>query len=250
MNDHPTPPRSSRRLGRGRFAATFGVLVGLMLLSAGGCTRPLIDGDAQLQISSRDNADREGLAMSGEFTQAFYRFEDKNTVTVLLIQGPDESPERIAALEMFWKPRAGLTPIDRTATNALVRYFEFRGTATEPDTVGSYAGAGFMRLHDDPAVGTVEGNLWDADLRLTDRSEAFTDRLGRAVLAGSFTAQRNDAKVTRVLRELNQELEQRLGYPRLVMAEPASYVLPTPSRFASASSFLPAPFFSTSRSFE
>ncbi|MEM9420403.1 MAG: hypothetical protein AAGA25_15345, partial [Planctomycetota bacterium] len=185
-----------------------------------GCTRPLVDGDAQLQISSRDTANRAGATLSGEFTQAYYRFTDQNTVTVVLIQGPDEAPERIASLEMFWKARAGLTPIDRTATNALVRFYEFRDTEAEPNTVGVYAGAGFMRLHDNPSVGTIDGNLWDADLRLTDRSNDFTDRLGRAIFAGSFTAQRDDARVTTILREVNQQLEERLGYPRLVQYQP------------------------------
>lgn len=213
-----TPPSPNRggRLGRGLAVCVLGVLLVVSI----GCSRPLVDGDAQLQISSRGATDRQGLTMSGEFTQAFYRFEDQNTVTVVLIQGPADAPERVAALEMFWKPRAGLTPIDRSATNALVRFFEFRDTQAEPNTVGVYAGAGFMRLHDNPTVGTVDGNLWDADLRLTDRSEAYTDRLGRAVLAGSFTAQRNDAMVTTILRQLNQQIEERLGYPRLVDTHP------------------------------
>lgn len=196
------------------------LLLTVMFLGLVGCSRPFVDGDAQLQIASRDQSDSGRLTMSGDFTRAFYRFENQNTVTVVLIQGPDDAPQRIAAIEMFWKARAGLTPIDRTATNALVRFFEFRDTEAEPNTVGVYAGAGFMRLHDNPVVGQVDGNLWDADLRLTDRSEAYTDRLGRAVLAGSFSAQRNDAKVTTILRLLNQQLEERLGYPRLVEQSP------------------------------
>lgn len=220
---HPrTPPRPSARVCCGPMFAA--VAFALLLVGFTGCTRPLVDGDAELQISSRDAVDRPGQTVAGAFTRAYYRFEDRNTVTVLLIQGPDEAPRRVAALEMFWKARAGLTPIDRTATNALVRFFEFRDTQDEPNTVGIYAGAGFMRLHDDPLLGTVDGNLWDADLRLTDRSEIYTDRLGRAVLAGSFTAQRNDARVTKILRELNQMIEQRLGYPRLV--EMSSIAIP------------------------
>lgn len=191
----------------------------LLVLVGVGCSRPFADGDAQLQIASRDQADRTSLTMAGEFTRAFYRFKDQNTLTLILIQGPDNAPHRIAAIDMFWKARAGLTPIDRTATNARVRFFEFRDTEAEPNTIGVYAGAGFMRLHDNPTVGTVDGNLWDADLRLTDRSEDYIDRLGRAVLAGSFTAERDDARVTSILRELNQQLEERLGYPRLVESD-------------------------------
>lgn len=215
MGVTPTSPviRSSR------FPAAWVVMAAMLVSSWIGCSRPLVDGDAQLQIASRDTAGRQGDKQSGEFTQAYYRFTDQNTVTVVLVQGPDEAPERVASLEMFWKARAGLTPIDRTATNALVRFYEFRDTAAEPNTVGVYAGAGFMRLHDNPSVGTIDGNLWDADLRLTDRSVDFTDRLGRAVFAGSFTAQRDDARVTSILRELNQQLEERLGYPRLVWGD-------------------------------
>ncbi len=217
MSRRRTPPMTSCLIRCVRPASML-LPVALMFVSLAGCSRPFADGDAQLQISSRDTSDRDRgrLTMAGDFTRGYYRFENQNTVTVVLIQGPDDAPERIAAIEMFWKARAGLTPIDRTATNALVRFFEFRDTEAEPNTVGVYAGAGFMRLHDNPAVGQVDGNLWDADLRLTDRSEAYTDRLGGAVLAGSFTAERNDARVTTILRELNQQLEARLGYPRLV----------------------------------
>ena len=62
----------------------------------------------------------------------------------------------------------------------------------------------------------MEATLFDADLRLTDRSEAFVDRLGRTALAGSLTARRDDARVTTILRRLNLRVSEALGYPRLV----------------------------------
>lgn len=188
----------------------------LVIASFVGCTQPLRLHDTQLSIASRDRLDGRQIELTGESIRAIYRVEDKNSVTVLLIQGPDDNPRRVAALRMFWKARAGLTPVDRTATNALVRFFEFRDSPAEPGTLGVYAGAGFMRLHDDPNTARVSGTLWDADLRLTDRSEVFTDRLGRAIVAGSFTADRDDAAVTTLLRDLNQRVSDRLGYPRLV----------------------------------
>jgi len=184
---------------------------------AGGCqhARPLL-ADNQLTLTSRDRHDGKTFTLPSEFTRAIYRYEDRNSVTVLLIQGSADAPERVAAFRMFWRSRAGLTPLDSTATNTLVRMIVFRDTDAQPQTVGIYAGAGFMRLHNDPTLGRVAGSLWDADLRLTDRSEAFADAIGRAALTGSFTADRDDAEVTLILRHLNQQIEQRLGYPRLV----------------------------------
>lgn len=202
-------------------------VVAVCLMSLlGGCSQPWLGDGGALQLTRRGDGQQTTqnpqsvLSFGDDRTRAIYRYEDDNSVTVLLLSGPRDQPDHIATLRMFWKPRAGSTPIDRTATNALVRYFEFRAPAEdrdEPgDTVGVYAGAGFMRLHDDPTLGRVTGTLWDADLRLTDRSETFADRLGRAVLSGSFTADRDDAAVTTMLRDLNQRLEQGLGYPRLV----------------------------------
>ncbi|MEM8739647.1 MAG: hypothetical protein AAGG38_14385 [Planctomycetota bacterium] len=190
----------------------------LVLVLVAGCGRPFFSGGLDLQLTSRDRADGPALELGGSFTRAVYRVEDKNTVTVVLVQGRAEDPQRIATMRMFWRPVAGRTPIDRTATNALVRYYEFRDSPEERDTLGLYAGGGFMRLDSDPNLNRVTGTLWDADLRLTDRSEAFVDRLGRAVLAGRFTAGRDDAGVTELLHRLNQQVEERLGYPRLVRA--------------------------------
>lgn len=239
MNHRPTPPTI-------KLPGLIGVTAAVWLASLlAGCSQPWLGSGGALQITSRDGGRQiideqdSALRFDDGRTQAIYRYDDDNTVTVLLIRGSRDHPDHVATLRMFWKARAGSTPIDRTATNALVRYFEFRDAPGDtpapgntPDdsaaneieddrgTVGVYAGAGFMRLHDDPTLGRVTGSLWDADLRLTDRSETYTDRLGRAVLAGSFTADRDDAAVTTMLRDLNQRIEQRLGYPRLVRVEP------------------------------
>lgn len=221
----PPPPISiTGRRGLWLASLIFGLAFLTPMLT--GCTRSIFTGDQPLQITSRDHASQAVVTLDDPQIQAFYRYEDNNTVTVLLCEGPVESPRRVMSLRMFWKARAGATPIDRTATNALVRLLDFRDAeesgiaretpSSEVGNVGVYAGAGFMRLHDDPALGRVEGTLWDADLRLTDRSETYADQLGRAVVAGTFTAERNDAAVTTMLRRLNQRVQQGLGYPRLV----------------------------------
>ncbi|MEM6757657.1 MAG: hypothetical protein AAF586_10860, partial [Planctomycetota bacterium] len=108
------------------------------------------------------------------------------------------------------------TPVDRTATNTAIRCLAFRDTPDQRDAVGVYGGAGFMRLHSDPALGRITGTLLESDVRLVDRSQGFVDGWGRAAVSGTFTADRDDAAVTTILRGLHPRLEERLGYPRLV----------------------------------
>ena len=185
---------------------------GLAGCSTWGVDRP----PAELGLVSRDPGARGRAVASAAFGQVLYRYESDSNLTVLLFDGSSDDPTRVAVLSMFWRPRAGSTPVDRTATNTVVRYLDFDAAAGD-DTLGVYAGAGFMRVYSDPAAGGLDGTLFDADLRLIDRSEAFTDRLGRTALAGSFTARRDDARVTTILRRLNLRVSEALGYPRLVL---------------------------------
>lgn len=194
-----------------------GLMAAAVIFTWVGCAAPLRIGDDRLELTSLDRLDDASIELTDRSTTAIYRLDDQNTLTVLLIQGPADAPERVVELRMFWKSRAGLTPLDRTATNTVVRFFEFRDEAEEPQSLGLYAGAGFMRLQDNPAGGEFEATLWDSDVRLSDRSADFTDRIGRGVLAGSFSAVRDDAEVTHVMHELNQLVTERLGYPRLVL---------------------------------
>ena len=51
------------------------------------------------------------------------------------------------------------------------------------------------------------------------------DRLGQAVLKGRFAAVRDEAALSRHLRQLNLQVRQRLGYPRLVHAATADPII-------------------------
>jgi hypothetical protein len=190
-----------------------------------GCTADLLPAAGELTIASRDRGKDGTFEIAGLFDRAIYSIEDRNRLTVVLIDGPAEEPRRVALVTMLWRARAGLTPIDRTATNASVRFLDLPDDGAEPRALGLYAGGGFLRLHDDPTTGQLDGTLRQFDLRLTDRSENYVDRLGRAVLAGRFTARRDDAAVAVILRGLNQNVTDRLGYPRLVRSLDASPAL-------------------------
>ena len=81
--------------------------------------------------------------MSAAFDQVLYRYESDSNLTVLLFDGPADDPTRVAVLNMFWRPRAGATPVDRTATNTIIRYLDFDPAAGDGAGLGVYSGAGF-----------------------------------------------------------------------------------------------------------
>ncbi len=197
------------------------VILGVGLAAASGCGVSLFNQPpGELRLVSRDSGETTGNAV---FDRALYRYESDSNLTVLLYDGTADAPTRVAILSMFWRPRAGSTPVDRTATNTVIRYIAAGppagpGEAADPRDagLGVYAGAGFMRIYSDPAGVDLSATLFDGDLRLTDAFEGFTDSLGRTALAGSFTARRDDAQVTTILRRLTLRISEALGYPRLV----------------------------------
>ena len=171
--------------------------------------------DSAGQLSIRSRSDLRTALKSG-FGAGIYSYDDRNNVTVVLFDGPQENPAQAVTIRLFWKPRAGRTPIDATATNATIHYIIFTGTETK--LAGVYSGAGFVYPKNTPGDATFTASVWDANLLLGDSTWGFQDLLGQAQLKGGFTAQRNDAKVQESIRRLNILVRERLGYPRFVQA--------------------------------
>lgn len=166
----------------------------------------------ELAIKPDTPAD-EGPAIEGRFDTAVYAAEDSQTLHALLIAGPIDDPQQVAHLRMFWKPMAGRTPFDPSATNCSVRYIVFRD-----GEVGLYGGGGLLQPKDTPGADRFDGVLRNATLRLMDATEGF-DRapIGANALAeGKFDAEHNRIRTLRLLRQVSQVLEDRLGYPRMV----------------------------------
>jgi len=150
----------------------------------------------------------------GGFTTRLYHMDDQNNLTLLLLDGPVDDPVQVLTIRMFWKPRAGRTPIDPTATNATIYYTIFSGNQSRE--VGIYSGAGFVYPAGQLGEPTFSASIWQATLRLTDRSTQFKDLLGAAILEGEVTAKRDDATVDRLLNQLRILISQKIGYPRSV----------------------------------
>lgn len=149
------------------------------------------------------------------FDTAYYSFDQRNHLTIVLLEGDPEQPTAAATVRMFWRPKTGSTPVDPSATNTTIRYILFEQDGRP--TAAVYSGAGFLRPHTSRGEETFHGELVESNLRLVDAPEGFNESLGLVNLAGVITARRDDVQTHRTLRRLQQQLSERLGYPRLVM---------------------------------
>lgn len=181
-----------------------------------GCTRAQLTapvsgiGQSELAITSKSSP---GVTLAGSFTDALYSFDGKHRATVLLYDGPIDNPTQAVTIRLFWKPRAGRTPIQSSATNATIHYIIFPGS----EAVGIYAGAGFVFPTNKVGSSTLTASLWDASLSFADGTVTFEDLLGKAAMKGKFKARRNDAELDRAMRSINTAIRAKIGYPRLVM---------------------------------
>jgi hypothetical protein len=151
--------------------------------------------------------------LTGQFDTALYSYSDNNTVDVVLVEGPLESPTQAVHVRMMWAPRPGRTPIDHRATNSTIRYIVFTGEQT-----GIYAGAGYLFPQVKPGGDLFKASMRNSALRLKDATEGFEDLLGLATAEGGFVAHRDDAGALALLRDVQLKLSDRLGYPRFVDA--------------------------------
>jgi len=207
---HGDRPARTTSLAFTSAARVVAVLAAAMLVSCGGMERAT-RGTGALAIRS---IGEQQATLVGDFSSGIYRYHDQNSVTVLLFDGPEDNPNQVMAIRMLWRPRAARTPISADATNATIRHIIFTGGTGED--VGVYAGGGFIYPRSNIGEERISIAIWSGTIRLTDRSDGFTDRLGEATVEGRFTARRDDTAVDETLRRLNGSLRERLGYPRLV----------------------------------
>lgn len=193
------------------------ILASLALAGCSGGQLPFYRSDSSFTVESRGGDDAARL--STRFDRAVYRYDGKDTITIVLSAGPEENPTQAATVRVFWRPKAGRTPISSQATNATIQYVILPegGDAGE---VGVYSGAGFVFPKTKPGDTFFEAGVWDATLQLADRSDGFADKLGQSALRGQITARQDEAAVDAMLDRLSKRVTQRLGYPRFVSATP------------------------------
>jgi len=203
-------------------------LVPLLLGLLGGCGVPsrvatTFAGDSDLSVR---NEIRPEHRVTPEFDRAVYGSDSRHRLTAVLLDGDpaDGTLRQAVIIRLLWRAGPGNeVAIDPAATNATTHYIVVGPSADNPDAtadeVGVYGGAGFFWIDSKPGADKLVGDVWEANLRLADRSERFNDVLTPALLKGDVTAYRDDTETQAVLARLSELISAKLGYPRLVMAE-------------------------------
>ena len=188
-----------------------------LLLS--GCTAltisnlPVIGSEGgQVQLDSQYFAD---AVIAGQFEHCVYRYDTANNFTVLMYDGSIDKPARAVVISSFWRPTAAKTPIDSNSTNATLQYYAFTEAQDGSPQVGVYSGAGFVYLSATPGADKIKASIWQATVRLEDRSADYDDTLGEANMTGKVIALRDNTAMPQLLHSLDAEVTRRLGYPRL-----------------------------------
>jgi len=195
-------------------AACLTVLVSAaMLPGCGGWMETMVFGGPKGQLAIEADRPAGGEPVAGRFETAVYAADDAQTLHALLIEGPADDPRQVVHVRMFWKPMAGKTPFDPSATNCSVRYILFDG-----EEVGFYGGGGLLQPRDRAGEARFSATLRNATLRLLDATEGYDSApVGFNALAeGRFDATHDEVRTLRLLRRVSRAVEDRLGYPRMV----------------------------------
>jgi len=182
------------------------------MLGIAGCTQftgPLTWGSKDVAIRSAAAGNDTTIDMAQDMS--VYAAHDAQTIHVMLIKGPAESPDRAMHITMRWRPKAGQTPLDPSATNATVQLYLFEG-----DGVGVYGGGGHLWPRSTAGARRWSATLRNASLRPMHLSDQFNDMLGICVAEGALTAQRDEHATLELVTRIERMVEDRLGYPLML----------------------------------
>jgi hypothetical protein len=172
---------------------------------------------------------RKAPPIAPRFSESYYSYDRDQTVSFVLHSSTTDAAsgkpvEQVTTIRVFWRPKGGATTLNPSALNATFRYVIMTSGA-----LGIYEGAGFVLLNSRTGAGSMRARVMDSDMRLTQKTESFTDNLGRARMRGTFVAKYNDEKTADMLLETQQEffgksLENQL--PRSPATAPIGATLP------------------------
>lgn len=128
----------------------------------------------------------------------------------------------IVHIHLFAIPKAGKTPIDRTASTATVRTL-----VLAEGHIGVYGGGGFMMPSGKPGERSFGGSISNASIRLTGSTPGFEDRIGAGEFSASVAAPLDEAVARRIATRLEElirfttpvEIGERLTEPEERPAE-------------------------------
>lgn len=176
----------------------------------------------KLEVSSQFDPT---ITRSVRFDHGIYNAENPHNLTAILWSGPADDPQEVLTIRIFIRPAAGTSAIDKTATNATMHLVVFGpndqtpASAANATQVGVYSGSGFVFVHQPVASNRLQLSVWEANLRLTDRSAEFVDRAIGSNVTGKMIVLRADDRLPEQLHKVQVLLDRKLGYPRFVADE-------------------------------
>lgn len=137
-----------------------------------------------------------GSVLSADMTTRVYTSDDPDTADIYMTDlppgvwnaGADVSDMSgvLLHIHMFLRPKAGHTPIEDTASTAVIRCL-----VLAKGEVGVYGGGGFFVNDGTPGGSSFGGSVRNGSLRLVRRTDGFVDRLGPCTFAGSVSGKKD-----------------------------------------------------------
>lgn len=169
----------------GTCSRSFALWVALACLSiSGGCTTS-VGSPSGIRLDGIDSS----IGLKPKPVTRAYFSTDPSTADFYLTDLSEDALEvgsslsgisgTITHVHLFAIPKAGKTPIDRTASTAAVRTL-----VIAQGHLGVYGGGGFMLPSGKPGARSFGGSISGASIRLTGTTPGFEDRIG----AGEFSA--------------------------------------------------------------
>ena len=176
-------------------------------------------GGGSLQIRSLSE---EPVTLSFHAVEACYSHDPAGGTSFWLTDVPVEKLTsgkvaygQVIHVELLWEPKPGKTPIDRTATNASIRW-----VVVSEGEVGVYGGAGFIMPHGSPGDDSLKLSIHEASLTLQESTEGFRDLLTPAELTGDFTVTLDPRRARKLWLTVSQFVTDALGRSRFVRLPP------------------------------
>ena len=146
--------------------------------------------------SGRLRSHASGSILPLKLPTRVYSSEDANSANFYLTDLPPEVWNAgadvsdmsgvLVHVHMFVRPRAGRTPIDDTATTAVVRMM-----VLAKGEIGVYGGGGFFVNSGDPGDRKFDGGLRGGTMRLISATGGFNDRLGPCTFSGEISGSKD-----------------------------------------------------------
>lgn len=193
------------------------ILSAALLLNLAGCGAPKSPSGKKLGDLTIRSLEKDGVTLTGKFKTGYFAFHDRDRITMVLFDGSEEAPNQVLIVRMMWLPRGSKTPVNRAATNATLKDIVFAGK--KRNVVGVYGGGGYFYPKQNPSAKRhhIDGAIWDGNMALQHCAKGFADRLGHVQIDGKLKHIIHDnAKVDAILKNLDTELTQKIGYKVLM----------------------------------